>query len=126
MATKEEKYKWKFAIGTTSRALDEKGKVKPRRHYLICDADGEENVTRAVRFFVETVDDFYVQKTEHGAHIFSNREVSTELFVCLLREIADNTWLKIGQSRDYWFLADKRPVNLPWKVERMSLTAKKL
>jgi len=126
MATKKntEAYKWEFAIGTTSRAIDEKGKVKSRRHYLIADVDGAKNVERAILFFSATVDDFFVQKTQHGAHIFSNREVSSELFICLLRGIADDSWLRIGQSRDYWFLADKRPVQLAWKVERMTLRAK--
>jgi hypothetical protein len=112
------KYKWKFAIGTTSRVPHSK------LHYLIVDFDEEH--PRFSLIAGMNPDHMFIQKTPHGWHVYTDLQVTFSKLGQLLEIVgADKSWISIGKSRGYFFLADKGPVPLPWPVERMKLHAKK-
>lgn len=114
-------YKWRFALGTTSRIPGKKG-----QHYLILDIDGDipfvlpENLTEV------GVTKMIWMRTRHGWHIYTDLKVSWKKLPKLLRRLgADKTWIDIGEVRGYFFLADYDLVTLPWPIERMALRVTK-
>jgi hypothetical protein len=121
MATKRPKTKWKFAIGTTSFVPDSK------LHYLIVDIDtkDENKIVNAVWHLIYRFPrcSIYIQPTRHGYHLFTNIKLSWMDLRRKIRKIpfVDLTWIGIGESRGYFFLADKGHVRLSWKVRRMIL-----
>lgn len=112
-------YKWKFALGTTSRVPNS------RLHYLIADFDDVTWLGTAVsRLAMFKPDHMFVQKTKRGWHIYTDITYTFKKLIEVLKIIgADRKWIEIGQSRGYLFLADKGPVTLPWAVERMEIHA---
>lgn len=129
MGTKNKKekppYKWDFAIGTTSRVPGCKG-----FHYLILDIDGKDKYNERFNAATNRLDtfscDYHVQETEHGFHVYTNLITSLQECALLAGLLgADRGWIRIAESRGYFYLADKKPVNLEWPVERMIIYAKK-
>ena len=124
-APKKIAYKWKFAIGTTSRVPD-----NPTWHYFIADYDGKDAVMlRVINEEMERLTaegwKFVIQETPHGFHLYSNLTLQFyELIQCLKNCGADRGWLRIGKRRGYFFLADKDMVLMSWPVERMMLHVK--
>jgi len=113
-------YKWEFAIGTTSRV------PSTYTHYLIADFDGGTlaDVFRRIQH-IKGIRHVFVQKTEHGWHLYTDLMLEFPKLILLLHKIgADKTWVNIGRTRGYFFLADKSAVILPWPVERMIIHAK--
>jgi hypothetical protein len=105
--------KWKFAIGTTSRVPDSGG-----LHYLIADFD--DRYLPAGIF--KNGNNFIVQRTEHGWHVYTDCITTFEGVINLLKQIgADPVWIKIAEERGYLFLADKYKLEFPWPVEHMVL-----
>ncbi len=106
------KNKWRFAIGTTSRVPDSGG-----LHYLIADFDGPLHF----RIF-QYGNNFVVQKTEHGWHVYTDHVADFDSTLRLLVRVgADPIWLRIAKERGYLFLADKSRLAFPWPVEHMVL-----
>lgn len=119
-------YKWNFAIGTTSRVPFNSAN-QHSQHYLIADFDGGTlaDVFRKVQH-IKGITHCFVQKTEHGWHLYTDLMLDFTKLILILHKIgADKTWVEIGRSRGYFFLADKSAVFLPWPVERMIIHAKK-
>lgn len=119
MATKKEQaYKWKFAIGTTSRVPNS------NLHYFMADFDGpasEDLCSAAIHLFLCGYF-IYIQETKNGLHLYSNRQMPFKELCTNLKHLgADPVWVEIGKKRGYFFLADKDAVNLSWPVERMAL-----
>lgn len=111
-------YKWKFAIGTTSRVPNSK------LHYLIIDFDAEKPKLGLVTSLQPQ--HIFVQRTPNGWHVYTDLQYTFKKLVEVLDIIgADRQWIEIGKSRGYLFLADKGPVTLPWPVERMRIHARK-
>jgi hypothetical protein len=112
-------YKWKFAMGTTSRV------PKSKLHYLILDIDCRTKDKSLIGLFynlVGSVDNFFLQSTENGLHIYTDKKIRFDQFEMNARSMgADPAWIRIGLKRGYWFLADKSLVVVPWPVERMTL-----
>ena len=114
------KYKWYFAIGTTSRVPGSK------KHYLIMDFDNPDSI-------FSLGEDLYgaskavIQKTPHGWHIYTNRICSWKELLSILRNqfLVDQKWIDIGEERGYLFLADKDRMHMEWPVERMIIWAKR-
>jgi hypothetical protein len=108
-------YKWNFAIGTTSRVPGRK-----RLHYLILDIDGTKDIAGICSCLTRLGHKWRSQKTENGYHVYTN-------FISGLKECAiiagslgaDRNWIRIAEARGYFFLADKRHMQLDWPVERM-------
>ena len=114
------KYKWRFAIGTTSRVPAREG-----YHYLIADFDGEAfpETNSALQLFLKK-DNCFWEKTPHGWHLYTNIEMTFDTLVILLHCIdADPAWIKIGEERGYFYLAHKTFLNFPWPVEYMCLNS---
>lgn len=111
----ESKYKWKFAIGTTSRIPGSTG------HYLILDIDTHDD--RTIQKVLGRLQSYSykAQKTPNGFHIYTDCSLtSISDFVRNAKDLgADPAWLRIGEKRGYFFLADRRKVELDWPVERM-------
>ena len=108
-------YKWKFAIGTTSRVPGTKG-----LHYLILDIDTKKHPQPLLIKLLAIGAGVRATPTEHGWHIYTNFIVTLADFCTLAEECgADPSWISIGMKRGYFFLADKESVNLEWPVERM-------
>lgn len=111
-------YKWKFAIGTTSRVPNSK-----QQHYLIADFD---KVPHLPRIMALGANNMMLQRTPNGWHLYTDLQYSFKKLCEVLSIIgADKKWISIGKSRGYLFLADKQAVYLPWPVERMNIYAKK-
>ena len=110
------KAKWDFAIGTTSRVPGTKG-----FHYLILDIDTKGKQLEVACNKLDALGcDYVTQETRNGFHIYTNFITSFFEVLFLAKIIgADETWLKIGQRREYLYLADKDQINLAWPVERM-------
>lgn len=112
-------YKWKFAIGTTSRVPNSQS-----FHYLIADFDdpNKPDLSKFRSIGLLIPQNIFIQKTEHGWHMYTDNEyLFSELFLILHQLGADKKWIQIGRKRGYYFLADKSSVILPWPVERMVL-----
>ena len=63
-----------------------------------------------------------IQKTENGFHVYTDLKLKFSQMCNALRWLkADISWIKIGEKRGYWFLADKDAVIVSWPVERMAL-----
>lgn len=108
-------YKWKFAVGTTSRIPNSK------LHYLILDIDTQTDPPigcgRKYKF-----NSWFVQRTENGFHVYTDLKLRFDQMEIAMKYFgADPSWIRIGLKRGYWFLADKQPVILPWPTERMAL-----
>jgi hypothetical protein len=114
MSTKP--YKWRFAIGTTSRVPDSGG-----AHYLIADFDG--NLPPFNKLEKMQVNNMLLQRTAHGWHLYTDYVVyDLSILAYRLRLLgADEAWIQIGYARGYYFLADKSKVVFPWPVEHMVL-----
>lgn len=116
------RYKWKFAVGTTSRVPDSD------MHYLIGDIDGAlmPVLKELWRHCFPIPQNIFIQKTEHGYHFYTDLKIPFNKAVMLLHKVGcDKKWITIAKTRGYFFLADKSAVNLPWPVERMKIHAKK-
>ena len=115
---KQLKYKWNFAIGTTSRVPRSGGS-----HYLIADFDG--NIPTAFLLnlcYNSGARNIIIQKTPHGWHVYTDLEMTFgELQVILKWAKADPAWIAIGKERGYYFLADKSEIDFPYPVEHMVL-----
>lgn len=112
---KTQSEKWKFAIGTTSRVPGCKG-----FHYLILDIDGKKGFDKITNQLDEFGCDYVTQDTEHGWHIYTDLITSLKECVLLAGMLgADRNWIRIAEGRGYFYLADKRPMNFAWPVERM-------
>lgn len=112
------KLKWKFAIGTTSRVPNSGGKI----HYLIADFDGPIINTPALTGTVKKAKAI-LQVTANGFHLYTNIQMTFESLVSTLKLIkADPAWIRIGQKRGYFFLADKDYINFTWSVEHMRIS----
>lgn len=104
--------KWRWRIGTTSRAP--KG-----RHYVMLDID-----TKALPAFwaLGRVRRLVAIKTRNGWHIYTDKRVSWQRWKEIARRSgADPAWVRIAAKRGYAFLADREPVTLGWPVERMRI-----
>jgi len=114
---RDPKYKWKFALGTTSRVPNS------QLHYLILDIDTRTSKAIAGLFIsLLGVKHYFVQETENGLHVYTDKKIRFDQFEINARAAgADPSWIRIGLKRRYWFLADKDPIILPWSVERMVL-----
>lgn len=108
--------KWEIAVGTTSRVPG-----FPELHYLILDFDSEYyERPKTITGIFPQVESVRWQRTPNGWHCYTD-------FIAPFKQIcemaaklgADPQWLKIGRERGYLFLADKKPMPLPWPVERM-------
>ena len=115
------KRKWSFAIGTTSLVPKH-----PRLHYLMADVDlGGFRVGQTLDWFAELgVNNFTLQRTRHGWHIYTDTKMTWRKLTSTLSRTpgVDQAWLSIGIKRGYLFLADKSPgVPLHWPVKRMVL-----
>lgn len=108
-------YKWEFAIGTTSRVPESP------HHYLILDIDTHDDKKLQRTLGRLQAFSYKAQKTPNGYHIYTDLEVySIAEFVRHAKDLgADPAWLRIGEKRGYFFLADRRKVELDWPVERM-------
>lgn len=116
--TRSPQYKWRFAIGTTSRIPNSK------LHYLIADFDNE-SLRLGVLCGMKP-DHIFIQRTDRGWHVYTDIQLTFKKLIEALQIIgADRSWIEIGHTRGYLFLADKGPVILPWPVERMKLSVKK-
>ncbi len=122
------KYKWQFAIGTTSRVPGEQKGIDSL-HYFIMDIDGEDavSVLKIVASYITKLGFQYVpQQTKNGFHLYSNMMMPLRQCLILALQLgADMKWCLIAARRGYFFLADKKIVELPWPVERMIIHAKK-
>jgi hypothetical protein len=118
------KTKWDFAIGTTSIVPH----THRRKHYLIGDVDGY-NMVPTLQFLGEQLRVFaiFTQRTQHGFHFYTNLQLSFKELLYVLRRIpgVDATWVGIGESRGYLYLADKEAMMLPWPVVRMVIYVNK-
>jgi len=102
--------KWKFAIGTTSRVPDSGG-----LHYLIADFDSVDIRIDPTKFGNNIV----MQRTPNGWHIYTDVVLPFNILLQKLRQLkADPAWIKIGEKRGYFFLADKSMTVFPGRVER--------
>lgn len=115
-------YKWRFAMGTTSRVPNSK------LHYLIADYDCSEQVPypglRLGLIAGYKPDHIFIQKTPNGWHVYTDIQMTFKKLTEALAIVgADRKWVEIGKTRGYFFLADKGPVTLPWPVERMQIHA---
>lgn len=111
----EAKYKWRFAVGTTSRVPGAKG-----LHYLILDIDDKQHPANLLAELWEIGFRTKVQPTENGWHIFTDAIFNLDGCGALaLRCGADIKWVELAMKRGYFFLADKKRVSLEWPVERM-------
>lgn len=110
--------KWKFAIGTTSRVSSGPAPL----HFLMLDIDGPLSF-RKWRSITRLCPNAVLDRTRNGFHVYTDYVVSPGEFVRFARKFgADQNWIRIGEKRGYWFLADRcRAVNLDWKVQRMKL-----
>ena len=109
--------KWNFAIGTTSRVPNS------QLHYLIGDIDQLD--FDPMMIFQYSPEIVVIQRTDHGWHFYTDCKLTLKQCVIAQRVIGcDKAWIRIGQSRGYFFLADKSPIILPWPVERMVLRGK--
>jgi hypothetical protein len=109
------KYKWTFALGTTSRVPNSP------LHYLILDID-QELTWKNIAGIKHYARHFFVEKTTNGYHVYTDcRLTFKQMQMAFLACGADPSWSRIGQRRGYWFLADKDQIILPWPVERMAL-----
>jgi hypothetical protein len=115
---KSPQYKWRLAIGTTSRVPQSK------LHYLIADFDCK-NLRLGLLSGYEP-DHIFIQRTPNGWHVYTDLQFTFKKLCEALHILgADRSWISIGETRGYFFLADKGPVTLPWPVERMKLSGKK-
>lgn len=117
----DEAYKWKFAIGTTSRIPN-----RPGFHYLIADFD-HHDIGKELEYltgFVK-INHLFLQRTNHGWHMYTDYIMSFRDICILLGDIADKAWASIGEKRGYFYLADKNIVLVPWPVERMIIHVEK-
>lgn len=88
------------------------------------DIDGELNFATWKRI-TKLSPNAVLDRTPHGFHVYTDYLVSTGEFIRLARKLgADRNWIEIGEKRGYWFLAEKRPLQLNWKVQRMVLHAR--
>lgn len=107
-------YKWRFAIGTTSRVPNEEN-----MHYFIADFDCM--VSMEALIFISG-SSCVIQATPRGFHLYSDKKLSFDQLIRALKHCgADPSWIRIGRKRGYFFLADKDEVKTSWPVERMIL-----
>jgi hypothetical protein len=116
---KKQLKKWRFALGTTSRVPS-----SPGWHYLILDLD-----TRKISLILSVTlahTNYFMQKTRSGWHIYTPLifRFNDMLDLSLLLG-SDPAWIEIARKRGYAFLADKKPANIFWPVERMAIGAAK-
>lgn len=106
--------KWKFAIGHTSRVPNSGG-----LHYLIVDFDTEKPDFSFIRKLA--INNAIIQRTKHGWHVYTDLQLEFDTVVNVLKNMidADPVWIRIGQKRGYYFLADKQAIIFPWPVEPM-------
>jgi hypothetical protein len=111
------KLKWKFAVGTTSRVPDSK------LQYLIVDIDNRSGLFLALRYIVGTLraTNVITQPTKRGWHIYTNSRMCWRELLRWLPRVpyVDKQWLKIGERRGYFYLADKDAITFNWPVQRM-------
>jgi hypothetical protein len=123
LKAKRQHAKWKFAIGTTSLWVPDH-----RWHYLIIDVD-HQNVKETLTYLLDVlfITELAVYPTPHGWHIYTDRKLTWSGLYATLQHVpgVDQQWLAIGRKRGYLFLADYKPVVLPWPVVRMVLHVKK-
>lgn len=109
--------KWRFGIGTTSRVPQSK------LHYFIADFDGPIPHKTVVEWMLSnfpSTTEVIRQKTHHGWHIYTDWKMTFTKLVQTLKLIgADPSWIRIGEKRGYFFLADKAEIQFPWPVEHM-------
>lgn len=111
------KTKWKFGIGTTSRV------PRSKLHYFIADFDGPIPHGTVIEWMLgnfpfET--GVIIQNTPHGWHVYTDWQITFSKLVQMLKDIgADPAWIRIGEKRGYFFLADKKEIDFPWQVEHM-------
>lgn len=118
MIDRRAEYKWRFAIGTTSRV------PSSDLHYLIGDVDGQilPVLKKLYEFCFPVPNNIFVQKTQHGYHFYTDLKIPFSKAIFLLHKIGcDKAWIEIAKTRGYFFLADKSAVILPWPVERMKI-----
>lgn len=89
----------------------------------MADIDGDSYyMMGTLRSLLSHTDQFFVQPTKNGYHVYTNVVLKFKQMELMLRTLgADPSWIRIGLKRGYWFLADKSPVMLPWPTERMAL-----
>ena len=113
-----QKNKWRFAIGTTSRVPHSGGSL----HYLIADFDDDtfplhDPYLCGILFDASNV---ILQRTKHGWHLYSDLVFEFDKLINVLKAIgADLAWVSIGKERGYYFLADKQEIDFPYSVEHM-------
>jgi hypothetical protein len=111
-------YKWRYAIGTTSRVPNQ-----PGCHYLIADFDMH-SIPQPFEFYIiDKAKNITRQKTKRGCHVYTDIRFSNFDLMCnkLIDLGADRSWVNIGRARGYLFLADKDLVAVPYPVERMQI-----
>jgi hypothetical protein len=117
--SKQPKTKWRYAMGTTSRVPGS------FLHYLIIDVDQPRIPFPLLRWVTEHTNatGIYLQRTNHGWHIFTNHVSSFKSIIQKLthRKHVDQKWLSIAKQRGYLFLADKDKTTFPWPVGRMQI-----
>jgi hypothetical protein len=115
----KKKYKWWFAIGTTSRVPTREG-----YHYLIADFDQEDFPYKAGVLLDAMFDGRQAlwEETDRGWHLYTNLVFNFKDLIKVLGWIdADPVWIKIGKERGYFFLAHKSVLKFHWPVEYMYL-----
>lgn len=120
----DDRDKWRFAIGTTSRVPGIKG-----LHYLMFDFDGLvfREVFRKINPMLSYLGvPWYAQPTSKGWHVYTPQTYTFSYLITILNWVgADPAWIRIGAKRGYLFLADKGRMQLPWEVERMVIWTKR-
>lgn len=112
---KNPKKKWRFGIGTTSRVPQSAMNFQ----YLIADFD-DNNFQPIIDFINSEVNNAILQRTKNGWHVYTDYKILFPALVEKLKTLgADPAWIRIGEKRGYFFLADKQEINFPWPVEHM-------
>lgn len=110
-------YKWRFAVGTTSRVPGQRGV-----HFLMLDIDSVNHDSVDVRLAMDFGCRTFATRSPNGWHIFTDiRRGFKSTCELALAYGADPKWVEIGRNRGYLFLADYKPMKLLWKTERMAI-----